>query len=418
MNNAEIKGSHCPTIDEMLHFCCDMGRSLLKNSAEVHRVEETLTLVMKAYGYNNTEVFSIPNYLTVDIEHEGVINSKFVRIHSSVNNMNKLVELNNLSYAICRCGLSFDEASDTLYKIINEEGYSTKFLTIMGGAFALAFTVFWGGSLKDCIIATMAGLLSKYVYINLAKKKSTVCFNNVCSGFVLSILPVIVALMGLSFSFDKVMIGAIMLLVPGLGITNAIRDILSQDFITSVARFAEVIIVSLGMGLGISLPLIALRNIGNTVSYLGGLSSINFSVIASFFVCVIYSYLCELKSWKQIGPSSLCGLVGWIVYLLFEPYMGLFFSSLAGAVAVCLGAEAFARIFKCPATVFLVVGIIPMVPGGAIYNAIASLINSNIDMFVYYLGQVLIVSSAIAVGWALMSSLFRLMSYSKQSRIN
>ncbi|MDD4011040.1 MAG: threonine/serine exporter family protein [Sphaerochaetaceae bacterium] len=255
-----------PSIDDMLRFCCDIGRSLIKNAAEINRVEETLTLILRAYGFQNTDVFAIPAYLTVDIEENGHINSKFVRIKHAINNMNKLYKLNELSHRICSDGLELSEASRILYDVINEKAYPTAFSYFIYGFIAFFFTAFWKGSLLDCTVAIFSGLMIKAVYSFLAKHKTNLFFNNVCSGVMLCLPPALANALGLACSMDNVIIGSIMLLVPGLGITNVMRDVLSEDFVTAVSKLAEVLIVALGIAIGISLPIAAL----NALQGLGG----------------------------------------------------------------------------------------------------------------------------------------------------
>ena len=80
--------------------------------------------------------------------------------------------------------------------------------------------------------------------------------------------------------------------------------------------------------------------------------------------------------------ATLGGVLSWTLYLVVFAAGGTVFSStLVAALAVCLWAETMARVRKAPATVFLVPGIIPLLPGGALYYAMDSVVTGDMDVF-------------------------------------
>ena len=79
-------------------------------------------------------------------------------------------------------------------------------------------------------------------------------FTNVCASMLLVTVPVLLRSFGVPVHLDRVVIGAIMLLVPGIAITNAMRDVLAGDFLTALTRIAEVMIVSVAIAIGIAIP--------------------------------------------------------------------------------------------------------------------------------------------------------------------
>jgi uncharacterized membrane protein YjjB (DUF3815 family) len=83
------------------------------------------------------------------------------------------------------------------------------------------------------------------------------------------------------------------------------------------------------------------------------------------------------------------------------------------AVTVAIFSEIMARVFKTPSTVFLIVGILPMVLGGGIYYTMKYCIEGNMDMFVSKLITTLGVAGAIAVGVSLVSSVVRIINANK-----
>ena len=69
-------------------------------------------------------------------------------------------------------------------------------------------------------------------------------------------------------------------------------------------------------------------------------------------------------------PScALIGGVSWLAYLVLVPYSSVTIATFAATVIVILMSRWFAVRERCPVTIFLISGIIPLVPGAGIYRA-------------------------------------------------
>ena len=66
---------------------------------------------------------------------------------------------------------------------------------------------------------------------------------------------------GVGNSVEAVTIGTLMLLVPGISLTNAMREIMGGDVISGVNRMAEVILVATAIALGSALPMLVARGL-------------------------------------------------------------------------------------------------------------------------------------------------------------
>jgi uncharacterized membrane protein YjjB (DUF3815 family) len=85
--------------------------------------------------------------------------------------------------------------------------------------------------------------------------------------------------------------------------------------------------------------------------------------------------------------------------------------------ALCVGAcsEFCAVLMRKPATVYIVPGIIPLVPGGGMYETMLFSVQGNMDAAAVTGFRTLTAAGAIAVGIALASSLARLAAKARQS---
>ena len=118
---------------------------------------------------------------------------------------------------------------------------------------------------------------------------------------------------------------------------------------------------------------------------------------AAFFGALGFAELFGMRR-RYLLPSSLGGLLAWGVYLLLAERFGGFAVCLAAAAFGVLYAEALARIYKTPATLFLIPTVIPLVPGGALYYSMDSAVRGDLEMARVYGSQTLNTALAIAAG--------------------
>ena len=105
------------------------------------------------------------------------------------------------------------------------------------------------------MIAFLCGLIVKAAVGYMARLNANVFFINVCASMLLVMVPVALTYAGCTaIHTDKIIIGAIMLLVPGIAITNVMRDVIIGDFMTAISKLAEVLIVAMAIAVGIAIP--------------------------------------------------------------------------------------------------------------------------------------------------------------------
>ena len=131
--------------------------------------------------------------------------------------------------------------------------------------------------------------------------------------------------------------------------------------------------------------------------------------------CAAFCFIFELRRWRYILSASLTGMVSWLVYLALADWSTISRFLLATIAAATL-AELFARIYKTPATIFLIIGIIPLVPGGGIYYTMEALINNNMPQFVRNGMETAACAGTIAVGCSLVSSTARILTMLRHRR--
>ena len=245
--------------EQFLNFCCEMSRELVQNGAEIYRVEDSITRLMHAYGYTDIEVFAIPSCVILNIMHEGHNYTKSIRIRSSSINLDKLDKLNDLCRQVCREIPSEDECFARLNAITAGRPYSELTSYLAHGFVAVFFTLFWGGTALDAVFAFASGAAIKYANTTLGKMNTNIFFTYICSSMLMVSVPLILQYLGVNIHMDMIVIGAIMLMVPGIAITNVMRDMIAGDFLTAMSKLTEVLLISLALAIGIAIPVGAAR---------------------------------------------------------------------------------------------------------------------------------------------------------------
>lgn len=222
-----------------------MGEALISCGAEILRAEDTLNRIGYAYGAREMNVLVITSNIIVTVQYaDGTFETQTRRVRKSVrNDFVMLEDLNCLSRQICREPAELDEVESRIEKITQRPVSSKEWLA---GCMIMAsgFTVFFGGSLADGIASAAAGALIWWLLAYVAP----ICMNPVVFQFTASFVSgTAIGLMAQfipAISRDPVMIGDIMLLIPGVTFTNALRDILLGDTISGSLRLIEALLLA------------------------------------------------------------------------------------------------------------------------------------------------------------------------------
>ena len=251
------------TKEQILKAACKLGRNILENGGEIYRVEETINFFLEAYGIYDAQIFAIPATIIVTIEEDGKPLTLVERVKGSSINLDKLSKFNDLSRRACSGKPPIESVLDEIETIRKEKPYSF-FTSLMAYGFtAFFFCLFWKGDLRDSLVAFVCGLSTKYVLEFMSKSRTNIFFSNALSSMVIAYIAIFCVNLGFAHHYDKIIIGAIMSLVPGVAITNIMRDIIAGDIITGTTKMAEVLLIALAIAVGIALAM-------STVIFLGG----------------------------------------------------------------------------------------------------------------------------------------------------
>lgn len=233
------------------------GEIMMKNGAEIYRVEDTISRICKACRIPFVEVFVTPTgmFLSVDNGKDGEMMTYLKRIKGTKTDLGKISETNQFSRDFVATDLSVDEGMEWLKKISHSKPYPLWVRTLIGAISCACFSIMFDGSWADFSAAFLVGAASYLFSLCFDFLETNYFIKGFCCTAFATVSALICVSVGIGQSYGPVIIGALMLFVPGVAITNSIRDFLNGDMLSGLARMAEAfcIAVSLGAGAGIVL---------------------------------------------------------------------------------------------------------------------------------------------------------------------
>lgn len=273
-----------------LELVTRIGEVLLKNGGEIFRVQQTMQLVAKAYGIPGFQVYVLANGLFVSMQEEGRTITRpvesgdaagqehlfgqahlasqehlFGQAHlasqvryvplSSVH-LGRVAAVNNLSREIVAQKYTVEEASRKIEQIDKLPFTSNAVQTLMSGLGAGAFCILFGGSLLDSAAAFLSGLvLWIFVLFLTARGANKIMVNILASALVTAMGVLFFHLFSFGDSMDMIVIGSIVPLLPGVPLTNSIRDYLNGDYLSGTIRMIDAVLVACCIALGVGIVL-------------------------------------------------------------------------------------------------------------------------------------------------------------------
>lgn len=404
--------------NKLLDMTTEIGYRLAMSGAETFRVEESISRILAAYGIP-CEVFAITNCLTVSIETpEGKPITKMKRIGHHSNDLDSVERYNNLSRRICA---QTPEPAIAMQWMLDTDASRIQYklpVYLLGNFLgSCGFAIFFGGSFVDSLCAGVCGILVGIVSKVLNSLKVNPFFSTIISAFIMAFSAYAMGAVHIAQNPDAVIIGSLMILVPGLLFTNAMRDIIFGDTNSGTNRIVQVLLIAaaiaLGTGSAWSLSLVLWGPMTNPVVVA---PAYWLQLLASLIGCIGFAIIFNIHG-RGMLLCALGGVLSWAAYCICAHFgANEITGSFAAAIVAALYAEIMARIRKYPAISYLVVSIFPLLPGAGIYYTSNFLVQGNMQAFSDKALSTIGIAGVLAVGMLLVSTVVRLWTVWQQRR--
>lgn len=239
-----------------------MGELLLRSGAEIFRVQETMERVAHAYNVEEYDVYVLSNAIFANaVENGEHTQSKLKFVPGASTHLGRVDAINQLSREIAQGKYTVEEAFARLQEISRIPYTHIGAMVLSCGVGSACFSYLFGGSVFDALAALFCGFILEIFLRILDNHGASKFITNLSSSALVALAAVIFYRLGLGQDLDKIIIGSIIRLVPGIALTTSIRDFMSGDYLSGTIRMIDAFLVggciAIGVGMVMMLNILA-----------------------------------------------------------------------------------------------------------------------------------------------------------------
>lgn len=237
---------------EILTLAVEIGDTMLESGAEIYRVQDTIIHILKAYDVKEFDVYVISNGIFASANEDQEDSCSMVRhVPKCSVNLAKVSALNQLARDICSHDCSLIDSWTRLDECRQISPYSKKTFILFAGIGTAGFCYLFGGTPIDCLFVFFIGMLEQCLLYLCQKQKFSNMTSNIFASIFVTAMSIFVKLTGLPILQDKIVIGGIMLLVPGIAFTTSIRDYYNGDYLSGTIHLLDALLTAFCIAVGV-----------------------------------------------------------------------------------------------------------------------------------------------------------------------
>lgn len=360
---------------------CLAGRIILENGGETYRAEDTVLHMAHALHLSEADVFAVPSGLFISFTDEnGERKTSVSRVYLKGTHLARVDRVNQLSRKLSSGDLDPDELIGELKKAEKiGAGLAWWYAPLTAFLSAAGFAVMFGGGPVDMLIGGFCAALTQIVPYLFRGRDAAGMVGTMAGGILCALIPLwFQACTGLGAP-EAMIAAAIMPLVPGLSMTNAVQDVIRGDMVSGVAHCARAIMIAVMVAGG--------AVVGTHLYDLLHLTApeVRLQAEIPFLRQMLWMFVSSAAAGAGFGAllyaprkaiiwGGLLGGLGFTAYWLAMQFGAAETAAMfVGALVASIGAQMSARRLKMIATVFVTIAIIPLVPGLGLYRAMRAM---------------------------------------------
>ena len=228
---------------QLINLALDAGEIMLASGAETFRVQDTMQRILSVSGKEKIEALAMCTLLMVTLPREEKGPLSMARA------------VNDMSRAFVSGKISVTEALDHCRNIYHAPNF--KFRTrVFGYALSGAcFAFMVGGSVQDFLVSFVIALLMGCTLVYLESKKIPFFVAPLMGGLVTGLAACMAHVLLPATQLDKLIIGTMKVLLPGLALSKAMRDLLEGNLISGNSKVVEVLLIACSIAAGVAVAL-------------------------------------------------------------------------------------------------------------------------------------------------------------------
>lgn len=252
---------------EILTLAVEIGDTLLRNGGEIYRVEDTILHILDAFGVKDCDVYVLSNGIFASANEDREDACSIIR-HVPLGNVHlgKVSAINQLSREICAHQCDVPTAWERLHACQNMPAQNPRLLMLCCGVGCACFCYLFGGKLFDCACAFLLGFFLETFLLYQSKRKTSKFITNIIGSAFVTAGSLLFLTLGFPVMQDKIVIGDIMPLVPGISLTTSIRDLFNGDYLSGAIHLLDALLTAMCIAVGVGTIIILYRYIPGGVT--------------------------------------------------------------------------------------------------------------------------------------------------------
>lgn len=227
------------------------GKIMIENGADMARVDDTLTRIARNAGIDNPKIFETTTGILMSIPEQS--SAQVEPIQKRTIDLEKVSLVNQNSRAFQDGQISLEEFRNNLVKLnISTPFFSFWLQLIAAVVVSVTLMIMYGGSWHDMIATAFAGGFGYSCYYLINNRLNIRFVSEFLASFLIGVIAVLFVRLQWGTQIGMITIGGVMPLVPGVPITNAVRDVFAGHFLSGMARAMEALLSACAIGMGIA----------------------------------------------------------------------------------------------------------------------------------------------------------------------
>lgn len=389
------------------------GNLLLSSGAEIYRAEETMYRIADAMQIKDMDAYVTNRgiFASGNVPGKG-IESRIMSVPDKELNIDKIEAVNELSREFCSNRMDLSYLKTSLQNIANmgEQNVAEKILSYFLGAGCFSYAI--GTSFRDSLCAAIIGsLVGFYMIWSKYRIKSRVLITIIASVLTALLSNLFVAI-GLGSQLSFIIIGAMMDLVPGVSFVNSVREFSQNNFATGQTLLTSALLTCVSMASGIALVELLVSGTIMTPSVIYDIPEISYLVmgirsIAAGLGTIAFALMFRVRK-RHFVDCGVMGTITWLAYMIcIKIWNNEAIAVFVSGFAAVLASRVLAVLRRCPATVFLMTSLIPLLPGISLYRTIYYLLMGNAQISMHFGKLCFLTAFTIAVSIAVVQQIPR-----------
>ncbi len=236
----------------LLSSVLEILEMMIASGAEIYRAEESARRILDAYGMTRVDVYATTSNIIVSVEAaDGMVKTHTRRVPQIVTDIEKVHRLNDFVRRVTAETPPVDTLTPEIRAMQAVPQYPVWVVTLFYGVIAAAFYLFFGGrSVAELLVSLGAGLMTGVLTKVLDNIKANKFLVKFLCAFTACMVSFLMRHLSVIESVDYIIISNIMTLIPGVGLTNSLRDLFAGDSISAVLRLIEAALLALAIACG------------------------------------------------------------------------------------------------------------------------------------------------------------------------